>query len=184
MNIAITGGIGAGKSTIIEELKRIFPHAHFYSMDKFVDALYREESWLVWLKERFNTTNRQELSERAFACDSVRAALNSQSALKIGVKLGKVLSVRRMNIVEFPLLFESGLQDEFDTAIHITADTEIRIDRVVARGKKNREQAASVIAAQMPEDKKRTLANYTVDTSKSTPQECAKQIHDFLWEQI
>ena len=95
-------------------------------------------------------------------------ALNAQSALKIGVLLGKILADRSaLTFVEFPLLFESGLQNEFDHTVLITASSEVRIARVVARGKKTAEQAAAVIAAQMPEDRKAELADTVIDTTQS-----------------
>lgn len=184
MNIAITGGIGAGKSTIINALKLEFPTSNFYSMDKFVDELYQEESWLKWLQERFHTTDRKELSNRAFACDSVRAALNTQSAMKIGVKLGFILAdgveSLAINFVEFPLLFETGLEDKFDHTILITADTEVRVARVVGRGKKTAEEARAVINAQMPEAKKAQLADFVIDTTSGSVDDCTYELVKYL----
>jgi len=137
-------------------------------MDAFVDALYQDPAWNAWLLERFGTTDRTVLSRQAFADPAVREALNAQSALKIGVSLGRVLADRTVvNVVEFPLLFETGLQTEFEHCVLITADTATRIERVVARGSKNAEQAAAVIAAQMPEARKVALANYVIDTTDS-----------------
>ena len=168
MNIAITGGIGAGKSTLIQGFQSAFPAARFFSMDAFVDALYQDPAWNAWLMERFGTVDRTELSRRVFANRAVRESLNAQSALKIGVSLGRVLADRSaVNVVEFPLLFETGLQAEFDYCVLITADTPTHISRVVARGKKTAEQAAAVIAAQMPEDRKAALAHVVIDTSDS-----------------
>lgn len=186
-NIAVTGGIGAGKSTLIKMFKDDIADRHmwyrFYSMDQFVDELYKEREWLDWLKERFGTCDRKELSNRAFACDSVRAALNSQSALKIGVKLGRVLSQHDSlytNIIEFPLLFETQMQNEFDKTILITASTDVRIQRVVARGKKTAEEAGAVINAQMSEDKKKALANLIIDTTSISIDDCYQNFKEGL----
>lgn len=180
MNIAITGGIGAGKSTIVKQLEQsnqLYVTSNFFSMDKFVDELYEEPSWLDWLYEKFHTTDRAIVSKLVFEDREIRNMVNLQSALKIGMKLGKAMTTPGINFIEFPLLFETDMQDEFDLVIHITADLETRIDRVVARGKKSREEAAKVIKAQMSEDKKRQLSDLTVDTTSSTPEECAKQIY-------
>ncbi len=168
MNIAITGGIGAGKSTLMTQLQQAYPQARFFSMDAFVDELYADPLWLDWLEENFQTRERVTISRLAFEDAAVRVALNAQSALKIGVRLGKILADRSaLTFVEFPLLFESGLQNEFDHTVLITASTEVRIARVVARGKKTSEQAAAVIAAQMPEARKAELADTVIDTTQS-----------------
>jgi dephospho-CoA kinase len=154
MNIAITGGIGAGKSTLMAQLQQAYPQARFFSMDAFVDELYTDPLWLDWLEENFQTRERVAISRLAFEDAAVRVALNAQSALKIGVRLGKILADRSaLTFVEFPLLFESGLQNEFDHTVLITASTEVRIARVVARGKKTPEQAE--------------LADTVIDTTQS-----------------
>lgn len=170
MNFALTGGIGAGKSTLLEGLRVAYPTAQFLSMDTLVDDLYQDPLWMSWLESKFGISDRTQISKLAFSTPAVLAQLNAQSALKIGVKLGRVLSTGKLTFVEFPLLFESGLQDQFDYSILITASTEVRIERVVTRGKKTPEQAADVIAAQMPEDQKAVLANCVIDTTQSSDQ--------------
>ena len=178
MNIAITGGIGAGKSTLLAHLQQAFTQAQFFSMDAFVDELYRDSAWLSWLNERFGTTDRTEISRLAFADPAVLAQLNAQSALKIGVRLGRILAAKQgMVFVEFPLLFESGLSEEFDHIVLVTADRDVRIARVVARGKKTPQQAAAVIDVQMPEERKAVLADAVIDTSEPDSQAaCAEAI--------
>lgn len=181
MKIAITGGIGAGKSTLIARLRGAFPDARFLSMDAFVDALYQDPEWLGWLRERFGTDQRVEISRLAFSNEAVLAQLNAQSALNIGVKLGRVLASEGLVFVEFPLLFESGLGSEFDRTILITAERSVRIARVVARGKKTAEQAAMVLDAQMPEARKAELADAVVDTSEAgTEDACSAQLILFI----
>lgn len=177
MKIAITGGIGSGKSTLIEHLRTAFPRARFVSMDGFVDALYQDESWLGWLEARFGTRERSHISALAFSDQTVLAQLNAQSALKIGVTLGRLLEQPGLLFVEFPLLFESGLEGEFDHTILVTANREVRIARVVARGRKTAEQAAQVLDAQMPEHMKAAKASAIVDTSRpGTQASCAQTL--------
>ena len=177
MKIAITGGIGAGKSTLVEALRRTFPTATFVSMDAFVDALYQDPEWLDWLEERFGTRDRKAVSVMAFADRAVLAQLNAQSALKIGVALGRLLERPGLTFVEFPLLFESGLAGEFDRTVLVTAERDVRIARVVARGRKTAEQAAAVLDAQMPEARKAAMADAVIDTSLPDSQAaCADQM--------
>lgn len=165
MNIAISGGIGAGKSTIIHNLVDYFPAAKFYSMDDFVAELYTEPVWLEWVKSKFRTTDRKEISNLVFGNPILLNELNSQSALKIGVKLGKVLGNGGLNIVEFPLLFETRSQDLFDQAVLITADQDVRLKRAYARGHKTVDQIMQVMNSQMPEATKKTMASIIIDTS-------------------
>lgn len=154
-------------------------------MDAYVDALYQDPLWLEWLDARFGTSDRTEISRLAFANPAILAQLNAQSALKIGVHLGFALSRRTLTFVEFPLLFESGLQDQFDCTILITANTDVRIERVVARGRKTHAQAAEVIASQMPEAQKAALSDFVVDTTESDKQNAHGQaLVDFVASKI
>jgi dephospho-CoA kinase len=185
MKIAITGGIGSGKSTMMGQLRHAFPQAVFVSMDAFVDSLYADQAWLDWLDERFNTHDRKDISKLAFENPAVLAQLNAQSALKIGVQLGRILERPGLTFVEFPLLFESGLSDEFNHSILVTASRDVRIQRVVARGRKNAQQAAQVLDSQMQENRKALMASAMIDTSKPNSQdECSKAlvaiVHSFL----
>lgn len=165
MNIAITGGIGAGKSTVLRFVPEFFPNAKFFSFDKLVDELYQDESWLSYLKENFLTSDRKEISMLAFKEETIRQEIMGKSSLLLGVKLGKLLSSNEgLNFVEVPLLFESILQDEFDLTVLITAPTKVRIDRAVARDKKTPEQVQAIIDKQMNEEEKMKLADIVIDT--------------------
>ena len=121
----------------------------------------------------------------AFADPTVLAQLNAQSALKIGVALGRILERPGLAFVEFPLLFESGLGGEFDRTVLVTAERDVRIARVVARGKKTAQQAAAVLDAQMPEALMAGGASVVIDTSSPNSQGVCAQalvgaIHTFL----
>lgn len=178
MNIAITGGAGSGKSTLVERLKEFYLSADFYSMDKFIDELYTNQGWLDWLAEEFDTTNRTEISRLAFADKNILTKLNLKSAYWVGVQLGKALEqncLRRV-FVEFPLLLEANLQSEFDIIVLITANDEVRAQRIVARGKKTIEEARALIAAQMPESEKKRHAHVVIDTSSDSIDVCFENL--------
>ena len=65
-------------------------------------------------------------------------------------------------LVDAPLLFESGFDRECDVTIAVTAPTETRIDRIVARDGITREQAAERIASQIPDDELEKRADFVI----------------------
>jgi dephospho-CoA kinase len=70
----------------------------------------------------------------------------------------------RAAIVEVPLLFEAGMQSEFDATIAIVADEEVREQRAGARG---HQALAERSARQLTQQEKAERATYVVTNEGS-----------------
>jgi dephospho-CoA kinase len=68
-------------------------------------------------------------------------------------------------IKEAALLFESGSYRELDKTILVIAETQKRIDRVVARDGFSREEVLSRMDKQMPQEIKLKMADYIIDNN-------------------
>lgn len=66
-------------------------------------------------------------------------------------------------VVDAPLLFESGFDRECDLTVAVTAPTELRIERIVARDGITPEAARERIAAQIPDAELSRRADLTID---------------------
>lgn len=164
MKIAITGGIASGKTTVMNYLKEKFKGAQFYSVDEMVGQLYNEGWWKDWLVDEFGTYDKKELSKRAFAQRGVRLELEAMSGMHIGLQLGKVLHQSQgLVFVEFPLIFETSMQQYFNEVVLVTAPKPIRVKRAIERGM-TEEHVASVMLTQWPDDVKLPIADWIVDT--------------------
>jgi len=69
-------------------------------------------------------------------------------------------------LLDVPLLFETGAQQEMDTVVVTSAPEEVRRARVLARPGMTVEKFESLKARQMDETKKRQQAQYVVMTDK------------------
>ena len=69
---------------------------------------------------------------------------------------------------DIPLLFENQRQDQFESVILVYAPDEVAVRRLLERGL-SEEQARARIAAQMPIQEKRRLADYVIDNSDGLP---------------
>jgi dephospho-CoA kinase len=140
--VAITGGIGAGKS---EALRAFARHgAATISADEIVHRLLREDSQLQQeLFEAFgvritdaDADERAALAERVFG-DSVRV-----EQLERLVHPRVIEEQRRwldavaaspgppaLCVVEVPLLYETGAEERFDAVVVITAPENVRVQR-------------------------------------------------------
>ena len=70
-------------------------------------------------------------------------------------------------VVEIPLLFETGWQDDFDCTLLVYASNEVCVTRIMQRDLVTEDAALLSIAAQMPIQKKIELADLLVDNSES-----------------
>ena len=68
-------------------------------------------------------------------------------------------------IVDAALMIESGGYKRFDKLIVVHCRPDIQLERQMARDKLQREEAERRIASQMPQEEKKKLADYLIDTS-------------------
>jgi dephospho-CoA kinase len=66
-----------------------------------------------------------------------------------------------------PLLFEVGLEDEFDLVVLVDAPEEVRVARLVRERGLDEGEARRMVAAQMPAAAKRERADYLIENDGS-----------------
>jgi dephospho-CoA kinase len=176
LRIGLTGGIGAGKSTV----SATFSDCGGIIVDG--DVIAREvvepgTPGLGQLVEAFGedillpdgALNRPALAAKAFVDDERRAKLNSIVHPLVGR--------RRMEIIEsvpddavvvedIPLLVETGMAPMFPLVVVVTAAPETRVQRLIKRGM-DEADARNRIAAQAPEEQRRAIADVLLDNSGS-----------------
>jgi len=160
--IALTGGIGAGKSTALDAFGAC--GAATLSSDDVVHGLYADPDVLDCVRARFGpevfdsngTINRARLASAAFDQEGGLGFLQDVLFPRIErYRDGWVAGRRRegrwpLLVVEVPLLFEAGLADQFDAVVVVTAGEALRRARVAARG----QDFTARSARQWDEDKK------------------------------
>ena len=145
MAVAITGGIGAGKS---EALRAFARHgAATISSDEIVHELLRvDEEVRDAVRERFGDAvfgpdgqiDRSRVAERVFGdareLDWLERLLHPRviaGYLRWREELAERPDAPALTVTEVPLLYEVGGDKRFDAVVVITAPTEVRISREV-----------------------------------------------------
>jgi len=66
-------------------------------------------------------------------------------------------------VADIPLLFEVGMEDEFDTVVLVDAPEEVRIRRLVEHRGIEAEEARRLVDAQLPAERKRARADRVIE---------------------
>lgn len=171
IKIAVTGGIGSGKSYISHLLENM--HIPVYNADNeakrltVFDAGIRGELIALLGEEVYKDglLNKPLLASYLFS-DPVHV-LQINSIIHPRVRKDFTVWVERqekceMVGMESAILYEAGFQDTVDAVIMVYAPVELRIQRAMYRDGASEEQVRARIAAQMDDEEKRRRADFTV----------------------
>jgi dephospho-CoA kinase len=179
LRVGLTGGIGAGKSTV----SATFSECGGIIVDG--DVIAREvvepgTEGLAQLVEAFGedillpdgALNRPALAAKAFVDDEHRATLNGIVHPLVARRRQEILDAVHEDAVvveDIPLLVETGMAPMFPLVVVVTAPIETRVTRVVNRGM-DEADARARIKAQAPEEQRRAIADVLLDNSGSQEQ--------------
>jgi dephospho-CoA kinase len=175
--VAVTGGIGAGKSTALESFRR--HGAATVSSDEIVHHLLATDSAVkTALVERLGeeilgedgAPDRERIAFRVFrdpeALDFLEKLLHplvSREYMAWREQLAKLPNPPEVCVTEVPLLYEVGAQTRFDKVVVITAPTKVREAR---RGGWKDDREARLV----PDREKAKRADFTY-VNTGTPDE-------------
>ncbi len=183
--IAITGGMGSGKSLALETLKG----AGYFTLscDQIVKDLYKTHAVKRVLKSIFPTAvsgekrltvNTKKIADITFFDKQKHSELTMAiTPLVLDEALKKASRKKGLIFVEVPLLFECGYQDKFDGVIVVKRDLNARIESVKKRSNLTEEQILARINAQVDYSALK-LSNYIVITNDGDKKQLQKSVLD------
>ena len=179
MRIAVTGGIGSGKSSVSSRL------ASYGAVVVDADALAREvvepgTPGLAAVVAEFGpavlsadgSLDRAALAAIVFHDAERRADLEAIVHPLVGARSAQLLAeapASAVAVYDVPLLAETlatggSLGEEFDVVVAVAAPVETRVQRLVSRGL-TEEDARARIAAQATDEQRAAIADLVVDNS-------------------
>ena len=177
--IGITGGIGSGKSTVSDIIKKNnFPVIDCDEISR--ELTQKDNTVLDEIRRCFGTSVfddngnllRQDLANIVFSDSSKKESLEDIVVTRIFEIVRDDLSKHRslgtkLVFIDAPLLIETGLNRLCDVCVLVTADIETRINRVEKRDGISRDRVLERISNQMPESEKKAVADELIDNSGS-----------------
>src|SRR5690606_18519394 len=175
--VGITGGIGAGKSTVAKVFSLLsipvyfaddrakWLMAHNKELKAGIIKAFGEESYT-----NTHTLNRIFLAEQVFSNeentkiinDLVHPAVRNDFSIWVGRQDSPYV------LKEAALLFESGSHKDLDKIINVSSPLKIRISRVLMRDpNRTVEQLNEIINKQLPDEEKNRLADYVIKNTEN-----------------
>lgn len=185
----LTGGIGSGKSTVMDLLEA--QGVHTRDADILAKKLLQTDPELInnicreFGTECYETGHLQTkiLAQKAFKDSISQQKLNDlvHPALKKYLlrQMAETAHKEGFMVVEAALLLEAGSQNMYKGVILVTADKEIRLSRAMQRNLQSKEQILSRMALQMPEAEKAELADHII-VNNGNNEELAKKVQTCL----
>ncbi len=186
--IAVTGGIGSGKSTVIDIIrKKGYP---VFSCDIIYAQLLQEKEYIEKLQNLFPETvikgqiDKTRLSRIIFNDSLSRKKLNDLAHPIIMQRLCEKMDENNSpyTFAEVPLLFEGNFQKDFDGVIVVLRELPQRVEAIMARDKVDEETAYAKIKTQFnydaPENEKVLKSENIFCISNNQKAECLEKCID------
>ncbi|OEU68242.1 MAG: dephospho-CoA kinase [Desulfobacterales bacterium PC51MH44] len=190
LKVAVTGGAGSGKTTVCKRLKEL--GVKVISSD----ALAREavakgspayKNIVNYFGEKVlisdGNINRQLLRRTIINDDVARLALERFIHPEISKLMQRKTAKAeedgdRVVLIEVPLLFELGLEGQFDVVVVVSTDFEVRVKRLMDRDNISREEAENLLNVQMPNNDKVERAEFVL-TNEGSKEQLKKSVDLF-----
>ncbi len=198
--LALTGGIGSGKSTVAGLFRE---HGALVISADLVSRELLEPEAAGWRKIQeefgdryFDTAGRLDrvaLRRAIFGDSDLRLRLDALLHPLIRGRIGELLAgaarVARPVatrsplfpgiVVEVPLLYEAGWQDDFPLVMVVRSEHEQAVLRLMARDQVSRAEAEAALAAQLPLAEKLAQADLVID-NRGDLAETARQVAELI----
>ena len=179
--IGLTGGIGSGKSKVLNEFKSF--GVTCYETDKVAKKLMINDQDLAnKIKSIFgsdvyhgNELDRNKLANLVFNDETKLASLNAIVHPKVALDFKLFISKQKVPFVikEAAILIESGAYKDCDLIILVTAPKSDRLKRVIKKGGLSEKDVIDRMRSQWEDEKKIPFADFVIennDWEKTTPQ--------------
>lgn len=175
--IGLTGGIGSGKSTVAKIFETLDIPV-YYADDEakklyITNSVMKSEIIQSFGKETYvnGQLNREYLGSQVFADKEKLQLLNSIVHPRLEAHYQNWLKgneEKRYVLKEAAILIEMGGHQQCDKVILVSSPEDVRIQRVISRDDTTEEQVRNRMDKQMPEEEKKTYADFIIDNSGDT----------------
>ena len=175
IKVGLTGSIGMGKSTVADMFKSFgYP---VFDADKAVHDLYERGGAGINIIKSFypaavinSAVNRDKLRSYIIENpDKIREleGLIHPLVKKLRDDFLKINQNKELIVFDIPLLFETGLNKTMDITVVVSAPYHVQHKRVMSREGMTERIFSELLAKQISDDEKKTMADIVIKTDES-----------------
>ena len=172
--LGLTGSIGMGKSTTAKMFSDFGVPVH--DSDAAVHRLYRGKAAPL-VEAAFPGTTVDGVVDRARLAERVlgdKAALGRLEQIIHPLVRAEATAFLKschaagtpLAVLDIPLLYETDGRNRVDMVAVVTAPPDIQRERVLSRPGMTPEKFEAILAKQVPDDRKRQMADFVIDTGQ------------------
>ena len=189
--LAITGGIGSGKTTVSNFINDNYDSVYLFNADKeskshLKSSLSIQHKIINVFGPSVTVNNKldiKKLAEVAFSDKINQDILNGIMWAEVFILINNKIEECQKNkislfIVDAAMIFEAKLNNFFDSTLLVTAKKEIRLKRAEKRHNISLEQIKNRMSLQLKEKEKEKLADYIIQNNEDLDT-LYKNIKDF-----
>ncbi len=177
--VGITGGIGSGKTTFSNHLKKLGYPVH--ESDLVVSEIYTKpkKEFLSFVKEKIsqgavnhNQINKAEIANIIFSNNKIKKLLERRIHKEVqGSREAfiKKYTKKKKKIIfaDIPLLFENKLEKGFDSVVCIISTKKNRIKRVLKNKKFTKENLNKIFKSQTTDKERKKRSQIIINNNKT-----------------
>ncbi len=171
VQLAVTGNMGCGKTTVCEML---ISHGIpvYFSDNRAKELMSQDQSLIQHIQKRFGKEsyrsgflNRIWLAEQVFENPKALNDLNNLVHPVVHLDYTEWLSQQAHDVVayESAIVLEHGNEGKFDVVILVSCPEKIRLERIQQRDGLTQDEIQSRMRFQWPDEKKRKHADYVIE---------------------
>ena len=171
VQLAVTGNMGCGKTTICEMLiSQGIPV--YFSDNRAKELMNQDQSLIQHIEKRFGKEsyrdgllNRKWLAERVFKDSKALNDLNNFVHPVVRQDYIEWVNQQSQDVVayESAIVLEHGNEGKFDAVILVSCPEKLRLERIQQRDDLTQDEIRSRTRFQWPDEKKRKLADHVIE---------------------
>lgn len=189
MLVGLTGGIGSGKSTVAEMFRDLDVPVYDSDLEAkqlMVTSMEMRQSILDLFGDeayKGESLNRKYIADQVFKNTELLKKLNGIVHPAVRKHFLEWMEQQSAPYViqETALIFENGVQDQYDATILVTAPLNVRLERVMKRDNMTEQAVMDRMKNQMDDNQKIDLAQFCIENvDLDTTRERVNKLHHKL----